>query len=110
VPRKYQARARLIPNSQREHASQPAKQRLAPFLVPVGQDLAVRHRSEPVAACDKLRPQLAPIVDLAVQQRLNRTVLVRHRAVAVLAQVEDAQATMNETGARSDEHTFSIRA
>jgi hypothetical protein len=63
-----------------------------------------------VAVCKELRPQLAPVVDFAVQQRLNRSILVRYRAVTEFAQIQDAQATMNQTYPAPDEQTFGIGA
>ncbi len=79
-----------IPDGKPEHAVEPSHAVRSPLLVGVDDRLGVAARAEAVAAGLQLGPQLGVVVDLAVEDDLDRTVLVGHRLVPP-GEVDDAQ-------------------
>ena len=79
-----------VPEREGEHAAQPLDAARPELLVEVHDDLGVGRRREAVAARHELAPQLAVVVDLAVEDDPDRAVLVGDRLLAGL-EVDDGQ-------------------
>ena len=77
---------------------------VAALFVEVDDDFGVGVRAEDVAARDQVASQLAVVVDLAVEDELDRAVLVGHRLVRGGAEVDDAQPAEAEPGAPVGRH------
>ena len=78
------------------HADQMLDARRAPLQVAAQDDLGVAVGAEHVTARAQLVAHLDVVVDLAVLGQRETTGLVAHGHVAVLAQVEDAQALIGQ--------------
>ncbi len=101
VARRQQRAAALVADDEGEHADQMGAQVFAVLLVEVHQHLGVRLRTEAVPPQLELCAHLAVVVDLAVEDRRDRAVLVELRLVAGL-QVDDRQARVAEPGLAVD--------
>ena len=88
VPRQQEPPPRPVPQGDREHPPQPPHQVVAVLLVEVDDDLRVAVRPEPVPPRLQPCPQLPVIVDLPVEDDLDRPVLVADRLVPT-GQVDD---------------------
>ncbi len=82
VAREQQAPAALIPDGKGEHALQGVHHRLAVFLIQVNQHLGIGVRCELVPPPPEVLAQLRVVVDLAVERRPHRSVLVAQRLMA----------------------------
>src|SRR5262249_6881002 len=79
VAREDHASLSRVPDREREHAAQAMDDLLAPLLIGAQQDLGVRIEREAVAEPDQLAPQLAEVVDLAVEGQREPCGVVAHR-------------------------------
>ena len=70
-----------IPDRQREHAVQLVDRAIAELFVEVNDHFRVGVRSKLMAAFDEARPQIAVVVDLAVEHQLHAAVFVANRLV-----------------------------
>ncbi len=75
---------RAIPHRERELSVQSIEERRAALLVEMDQELPVRSAGELVAVRLELGAELAPIEDLAVEDRAHGAVLVPERLLAVI--------------------------
>ena len=71
----------VIDDADYEHPAQPQEHRLAQLLVEVRQHFGVRHGPQPMAAFDQLLSELEVVEDLAVEEALDASVLVRERLI-----------------------------
>ena len=69
----------VVPDGQREHAAEVSDAVGTVLLVKVDDGLGVAMRAEAMAAGFEVRPQLAVVVDFAVEGNPDRLVLVRQR-------------------------------
>ena len=101
VAGQQQAAAWLVPDREGEHPVEVLHQVGAVLLVEVGDDLGVGLRLQPVALGGELLAELGRVVDLAVADRPDRTVLVGERRRRG-GDVDDGQAAEAEcaVGAR----------
>ena len=83
---------RPIPQRQGEHAVEVGDEVLSVLLVRVDDDFSIRSGLESVSALLKPRTELTEVVDLAVEDRVNRSVLVPNR-LPPARQVDDAEPT-----------------
>ena len=84
-----------VPEPDREHPAQPPREVEPVLLVEVDEHLGVAVRAEAVARALELGPQLSVVVELAVLDDVNRSVLVGDRLVAGL-EVDDREAAGGE--------------
>ena len=75
----------------------------------VGDHLGVALAAEPVAPLAQALPQLAEVVDLAVEDGADRAVLVRDRRVA-LVEVDDREAVLGDHSSAFAELPHGVRA
>ena len=86
-----------VPDADPEHPVQALDDPRAPLLVAVDDHLGVGVvGAEAVPLLDELPAQREVVVDLAVEDDLDRSVLVRHRLVGCRRQVDDRQAAEGE--------------
>jgi hypothetical protein len=90
VARQDQRAGALVPQRDPEHPVEPGEAAVAPLLVAVDDHLAVGAGGEAVAPGLEVGPQLAKVVDLAVEHGVQRAVLVAHR-LAPARQIDDRQ-------------------
>src|SRR6185312_5053835 len=91
-----QATLPTIVNRESEHAVEPQRQFLAPFLPAMDEDLGIRMmRGKAMAAMHQLLTQLPVIVEFAVEDDPDLAVLVPHRLVAA-GEIDDRQPPMPE--------------
>ena len=110
IARQDQAFSAGIPHREREHALEPAGQLFRrAFLGQVGDHLRVASGCESVATALETAPELAEVVDLAVEDNADRPVLGRDRGIAVL-EVDDGEPVLADRAATADERTVGIRA
>jgi hypothetical protein len=98
VAREQQTAGLRVPDREGEHPPEPIHAALAPLLVAMDDDLGVGARAEAMAVRDEFGADLGEVVDLAVEDDLDRAVLVAERLVAG-RQVDDAQAAVPEADA-----------
>jgi hypothetical protein len=110
VARREQQFVALVPEHEGELAAQMAQAVRAFFFVQVKDDLAVRARAQAMTAHDELALIALVVVKLAVDDDVERLVLVRDRLVAG-RQVDDAEARVSEADAlvRRDPLLLAIR-
>ncbi len=96
IAREQQLVLAAVPDREREDPIEAVEHAHPPFLVAVHEHFAVGVRDELVAARLEQPAQLAVVVDLAVVGQPDRVVLVGHRLMACLAQVDDRQAPVSE--------------
>ena len=92
VPCQHELPLRPIPERQGEHAVEVGDEVLSVLLVRVDDDFSIRLGPELVSAPLKPRTKLTEVVDLAVEDRVNRSVLVPNR-LPPARQVDDAEPT-----------------
>src|SRR5262249_20784464 len=85
--------ATLVPQREREHAVEVSDAVLAEILPRMDKHFGVGAGRETMAASDQTLAQLDVVVDLAVQHRPDRGVLVRNRLVAGF-EIDDRQAPL----------------
>ena len=90
VTRQEQRASRMVPNGKGEHSPQSFDARLAVLLVQVHEHFRVRRRREPVPLRQELGGQLPVVVDLAVEDHPDGSVLVGQRLVPGL-EVDDTE-------------------
>jgi hypothetical protein len=98
-----------VPDREREHAIQRLGAPLPELLVKMDQDLGVAARLEAVPLRLERAAQLLVVVDLAVEDDLDRAVLVPHRLGAQRRQVDDRQPTVAERALLVFVKTLSVR-
>src|SRR6266540_4218574 len=101
--------ARPVPNGEGEHAVEPLNQIVTPLLVGVSKDLGVGAAFEAVAVANQLLAKLRKVVQFAVQDDLDRPILVAKRLVPA-SDVDDAQTTRAESDVRRGEQPIVVRA
>src|SRR5205823_8199219 len=97
----------VVPDRDREHAAEPAREVVAVLLVQVDEDLGVAARAEAVAGGLELPPELLVVVDLAVLDDVDGAVLVRDRLVARL-EVDDREPAGGERDAAVEERPVAV--
>ena len=109
VPGEQQFLPPPVPDTEREHAVQPAHAVRAPLQVAVQQHLGVRAGTEVVPARRELAAQLEVVVDLPAE-RQHDVVLTRrpHRLLAA-RQVDDRQPPVPDRRVRADPHLPGVR-
>ncbi len=91
-----QALARPVPDDECEHAVQPRRQILAPFLISMHQNFGVGMvAAEDMPCRKKLLAQLGMVVYFAVEEDTHRGILVPHRLMPA-CDVDDRQAAESE--------------
>ena len=102
IPNRSRARSSrtggLVEDRDAEHPAQTAEHLGAVLLVEVRQHLGVRRAAEDVTARLEVQAELVVVEDLAVEDRPDRPVLVRHRLVARRREVDDPQPRVQEKG------------
>src|SRR6185369_17401372 len=99
----------LVPERKREHPAQVFDGVRTELLVEMDDRFGVTRRTEHVSAAREPRPQLAVVVDLAVEHDPDGAVLVRHGLVSVL-EIDDAQPPHAEGDAVAEMDAFVIRS
>ena len=97
VAREQQPPARGVPDGEREHAAEAVHAVVAPLLVRVDDRLGVAARVIAMARRFELRAQVRVVVDLAVEDDLDRAVLVAER-LRSRREIDDAQPAVPERG------------
>ena len=97
-----------IPDREREHAAEVVDAVVAPLLVGVDDALGVRLRAIDVAEAFELAPEVAVVVNLAVEADPDRLVFVGERLLAG-GEIHDAQTAMAEGRLLVDEKPGSVR-
>lgn len=86
-----------VEHRQGEHSAEPIEELLAPLLVSVDERLGVAVVGfEPVATGGERLAEALVVVDFAVEDDPDRAVLVGHRLVCLLGQIDDGQPAMPE--------------
>ena len=100
----------LVPHGEGEHPAEALHASGAPFAIGVENDLGVGAGGEDVAR-GKLLPQLAKVVDLAVEDDCQAGLVVDHRLRPAF-QIDDAEADVAQPGARGEArpNPFAVRA
>ena len=96
VPREEDAAARTVDESEGEHAVEPGDAVGPPLPVRSQQHLGVACRPEGVPSRLQVRPDLAVVVDLAVEDDDSLAGSVLHRLVAAGREVDDREAPVPE--------------
>ncbi len=110
VARGEQAPAARVPDREGEHAAQVPHARLAVLLVQAKDDLGVARRPEPMALLLEIGAQLLEVVDLAVVRDDKRSIVVRHRLVRPIAEVDHLQAPVHQPDSVPRPHARIVRA
>ena len=108
IPHEVQALPARIPYREREHAAQPVRAADPPLFVGVNDRLGVRSRPVLVTQALELGPEIAVVVDFAVEDRPDRAVFVRQRLPAAF-QVDDAQPPVDQDGSTIRVHAGIVR-
>jgi hypothetical protein len=98
-----------VPEREGEHPAKAPDELPAELLVAVHKDLRVGTRLEGVAAASQVVPQLAVVVDLAVEDDDDRSIFARDRLPSAFG-VDDAQSPDSESDRPFDEHALVIRS
>ena len=109
IARQQQLAPALIVDGEREHPLQAPDGVGSPLFVGVNDRLGVRGGPEAMAARLELLPELAVVVDLAVEDDPDAAVLVLHRLMAAGA-VDDGQPAVTERRVRIGKHAAAVRA
>ena len=109
VPRQHQRARRPVPEREREHAFEPVQHADAELLVAVDDHLGVGTRRERVSVRPELRGQLTIVVDLAVVDDPDATVLAGHGLMPG-REVDDLKASHAESRRTIDEKALVVRA
>ena len=91
VPRAVERASLFVPDDEREHPAQAGSEAFAPLFKAVDEDLGVAAGLEDVTLRDKLVAKVDEIVDLAVENADDASILVEHRLTGALGQVDDRQ-------------------
>ena len=108
VARDKQARARRVPDRDGKHAVEPLQAVRAPFLIGVQNDLGVAARAEDMPFRLQLRPEIAEVVQLAVEDDAARPVFVPNRLLPA-RKVDDAQPPHPEEDRAAAPHPALVR-
>src|SRR5262249_1230720 len=98
-----------VPQRDREHPAQAAREGRPLLLVEVDEDLGVALRAEAMTGALELRAQLAIVVELAVLDDVDGAVLVRDRLVAG-REVDDREAPRGEACRAVEEGAVAVGA
>src|SRR5919108_1851137 len=109
VAREEQLLPALVPDREAEHAAQPLDASRPQLLVEVDDRFGIARGAEDVALLLELVPELAIVVDLAVEHDPDGGVLVRHGLLAA-GQVDDAQTAHAERHTVSEIDAFLVRS
>ena len=89
----------FVPQRKSEHAIEPAQSVLAPFAQRHQQNLGIAARVKADAHRFELVAQFNVVVDLAIEDDLQRTVVRRHWLIRGMRHVDNGQAPMGQTDA-----------
>src|SRR5262249_38046751 len=103
IARQQQGSRPLVPDRQTEHAAEPRDGIRSPLLIGVDDRFRVGGRVEAMSGRLELAPQLAEVVDLAVEDDPDRPILVVNRLMPG-RQVDDAQTPHAERRLAVDEY------
>ena len=109
VARKHEPPPAPVPERDREHPAQPAREVVAVLLVQVDEHLGVAAGAEAMTGRLELSPQLPVVVDLPVLDDVDGAVLVRDRLVAAL-EVDDREPAGREADTALDERPVGVGA
>jgi hypothetical protein len=98
-----------IPEREREHPAQESNHLDPVLLVEMDERLGVAVGAEAVPTCAQLGAQLDIIVNLAIEDDVDRSILVRNRLMAA-GQIDNAQPADRETDSGFLEVAFVVRA
>src|SRR5207247_526374 len=98
----------LVEDGEGEHPAQMPHAVRTVSLVRTEDHLRVRLRTESYAARLELAPQLAEIVDFAVEDDSDRAIIARHGLVAG-DQIDDGQAPMTQPGRTPADDCLAVR-
>ena len=99
----------LVQQGKGEHPVKAIEARFAPFLPGMDDDLGIAAGAKDMTECRELGHQRLEIVDLAVVDDADRTVLVVDRLVAS-SQIDDGEPAVTEPDPRRIVETVAIRA
>ena len=108
VSREEEPLSPCVPDGEGEHPRDALRQRVAPLLVAVDEDLGIAAAAEDMSARDELRAQIEVVVDLAVERDPDGAVLVAHRLRAGRGEIDDGQAAMTEGDGAVDVHAGAV--
>jgi len=86
-----------VPESEGEHAAQMGDTVVAILFVEVEDGFGVAVRTELVTATLEIPAERPEVVDLPVEHHAQRAVLVRHRLVRAVAEIDDLQAAAGQS-------------
>jgi hypothetical protein len=112
VSREEQTSARAIEYGKRKHTVYPLGQRGPPFLIAMNEDFCVRVvTTKDMPPRLKVLPQLAVIIDFAIEDDADLSILVPHRLMAA-CDIKDREALMakEDTERLINKEAPSIRA
>ncbi len=109
VPGQKEPLSLIVPEGEGEHPVEPLKTPLTHLLIEVDNDLCVGSGAEAMALPLQLPLELREVVYLAVEDDLNRPVLVPY-GLGTGNQVYDAQAPVPETHPRGDKDSLLVRS
>ena len=109
IARQHQGAVAPVPKGDREHAAQAGKAIHAPLLIGMHDDLGVARRREAVAEAKELVSELDIIVDLAVIDGRNRSILIMDRLMPAV-QIDDRKPPMADHHALILKDALIVRA
>ena len=107
VAGEHQRAGRRVPDREGEHALQVIKRSEATVLVPVYDHFGIRACRERMAARGEVCPELAVVVDLAVEDDPDAPPFARHRLVAG-REIDDLEPSHGESRGPLDEDAFVV--
>ena len=102
--------ARAVPDCKREHAVEPLRALVPPFLIRVQHHLGVGIGAEAMPALLELRSQRTEVVDLAVVGDPQALILVRHGHVAARREIDDGQSAGAEPDSALEVQSSIVRS
>ena len=110
IPGEDYAAGVALPDRKREHALEVVDAIRAPGGVGLEDDLGIAIRKEMVTKCTQPGPQVAEVVDTAVEHDAQAELVVDHRLLGVFAQIKDLQALVTNGQASGLKDTAAVRA
>ena len=110
VARQHDAAAVALPDREREHAVEALDTARAPGVIGLDDDLGVAFGEEAIALRFERAPQVAEIVDAAVEHDGEAERRIEHRLLAGRREIEDAQPAVAERDATLGEEAARVRA
>ena len=95
VTSQQQSLSSVVPQSEREHPPQPLHAIVAILFVEMDDDFGVAGRCQLMPAALQFSRQFAVVVDLAIENDLNRAVFIADRLTSA-GQVDDRQSTVTQ--------------